>query len=85
MTNAEIISGLTEIFRENFDDDTINLTEETTADDIERWDLFNHINILAAAEIRWGIRFHTAEIEGLKNVGQLAQLIAHKTRKPLTG
>jgi acyl carrier protein len=70
---------LTEIFRENFGDDTIVLTEDTTADDVDGWDSFNHINILAAAEIRFRIKFHTAEIEGLKNVGQLAQLIAGKT------
>lgn len=85
MTNAEIIKALTEIFRENFDDDSINLAEKTTADDIEGWDSFNHINILAAAEIRFGIKFQTAEIEGLRNVGQLAQLVAEKVHSTSTG
>jgi acyl carrier protein len=85
VTNAEIMIGLTEIFRENFDDDTISLTEKTTADDIEGWDSFNHINILAATEIRFGIKFQTAEIEGLRNVGQLAQLVAEKIRRTSTG
>lgn len=85
MTNAKIMDGLTAIFRENFDDDSIVLTEATTADDIEGWDSFNHINILAAAEIRFRIKFHTAEIEGLRNVGQLAQLIAEKTGSTSTG
>lgn len=79
MTQAEILNGLTAIFRDIFDDEQLTLTPETTADDVEQWDSFNHINILVAAEARFGIKFNTAEIEGLKDVGELAALIARKT------
>lgn len=78
MTQAEIFTSLTEIVRETLGDDTIILTPETRADDVKMWDSFNHINILVAAEVRFGIKFQTAEIEGLRNVGQLAQLIEKK-------
>ncbi|WP_072391077.1 acyl carrier protein [Hyphomicrobium sp. CS1GBMeth3] len=81
MTDAEILSGLTDIFRETFDDDSIQLTMHTTADDIDRWDSFNHINILVAAEEHFKIKFQTAEIEGLKNVGEFVHLIEKKTAK----
>lgn len=79
MTEADILSGLTDIFRETFDDESIELTKDTTADDIDRWDSFNHINILVAAEERFKIKFQTAEIEGLKNVGEFIHLIEQKT------
>jgi acyl carrier protein len=79
---AEILTGLTQIVRETIGDDTIVLTPETTADDVPMWDSFNHINILVAAEVRFGVKFQTAEIEGLRNVGQLAQLIEKKAHEP---
>jgi acyl carrier protein len=78
VTEAAILAGLTEIFREILDDDSINLTMDTTADDVEGWDSFNHINILVAAEGRFHVKFRTAEIEELKNVGEFVQLIAEK-------
>jgi len=81
VTEAEILSGLTDIFRETFDDDSIELTMNTTADDIDRWDSFNHINILVAVEEQFKIKFQTAEIEGLKNVGEFVHLIEKKTAK----
>lgn len=78
MDKNEILAQLTEIFREIFDDETIILTPETTADDIEQWDSFNHVNLIVATEQRFGIRFQTAEIEVLKNVGELVAAIAAK-------
>ena len=53
MTDDAIYAGLTEIFRDFLADDTIVLTPETTADDVEGWDSSSHINILLAAEERF--------------------------------
>jgi acyl carrier protein len=78
MTDADILEKLTAIFRDVFDDDSLVLTEEMTADDVEEWDSFNHINIIVATEASFGIKFQTAEIEELKNVGHLVQLIKRK-------
>jgi acyl carrier protein len=80
LTTEEIYSQLTEIFRDIFDDESIVLTPETTAADIDDWDSFNHINLLVATEQRFGIKFKTAELEDLKNVGHLVQLISTKKR-----
>lgn len=78
MTSEQIYLQLTEIFRDLFDDDAIVLTSETTADDIPEWDSFNHINLLIAAEMRFGIKFNTAEIQSLQNVGHFVEVIAAK-------
>jgi acyl carrier protein len=78
MTDADILQGLTGIFRQIFDDDTIVLTPETTAADIAEWDSFNHINIIVAVEEHFKIKFQTAETEELKNVGHLAEIIRQK-------
>lgn len=75
---AQIYTQLTTIFHDLFDDDSIVLTPETTAADIEEWDSFNHINLIVAVEAKFGIKFKTAELEGLHNVGHLVQLIQQK-------
>jgi acyl carrier protein len=78
----QIYAGLDEIFRDLFGDDAIRLNPATTAADIPEWDSVNHINILVAVEVRFGIKFSTAEIEALRNVGDMAALIARKQNRP---
>ena len=78
MTNEQILAELTEIFRGVFDDDDLQITPASTADDIPTWDSLNHINIVVATEMRFQIKFQTSEIESLKNVGELVDLVAAK-------
>jgi acyl carrier protein len=75
---------LTEIFRDLFDDESIILTPDTTAADIPDWDSLHHINLIVAVEGRFGIKFKTAELEVLHNVGDLAGLIEQKTKRTAT-
>ena len=72
----EIYKKLTKVFREVFDDDSIVLTPETTADDIEDWDSLEQINLLTAMEKAFGLKFKLEDVRGLKNVGELLDLIA---------
>ncbi|MDQ1692735.1 MAG: acyl carrier protein [Acidobacteriaceae bacterium] len=78
MQPSEIDTRLTEIFRDIFDDDDLTLRPEMTAADVKDWDSFNHINLIVATEAKFGIKFQTAEIESLKNVGHFEELIAKK-------
>jgi acyl carrier protein len=80
VNNQEVLQCLTEIFREVFDSDAIVVTNDTTAADIEGWDSFNHINLIIAVENRLNIRFQVAEVEELRNVGELARVIEKKMR-----
>ena len=69
---------LTGIFREVFDDDQLVITPETTAADIEGWDSVAHIGLIVAIEERMHVKFHSAELESLHNVGQLAGVLEYK-------
>ncbi len=75
---SAVYNQLTEIFADLFDDDSIVLTPDTTADQIEAWDSLQHINLIVAVEHRFGIKFKTAELEDLRNVGNLVELIEQK-------
>lgn len=70
---------LTKVFREVFDDDSIELTPETTANDIEDWDSIEHINLIAAVEDAFGMRFQMREVSAMKNVGEMVQIIESRT------
>ena len=84
MDKTEVLSQVRDILADVLDLPDLQVTEQTTAEDVEGWDSFNHINIVVAVESRFGIKFHTAEVEELRNVGDLAALIDKKlkARKP---
>lgn len=78
MNKEEIFEKLNEVFREEFDDETIVLSDATTAKDIEGWDSLEHIDLIAAVEEAFSVRFTMAEVTHMKNVGEMAELIAGK-------
>lgn len=78
MTREEIFEGLNEVFQDVFDDENIIVTDATTADDIEDWDSLEHINLIVAVEKKFGIKFTMGEVSGMKNVGEMADLIAQR-------
>ncbi len=76
MTEAEIYAALTDIFRETFENDDMVLTPGLSAKDVEGWDSFKQIEIVIAVEERFGIKLRTRDIVRLRNIGDLAALIA---------
>ncbi|WP_150303628.1 acyl carrier protein [Pseudomonas saliphila] len=78
MTEAEILSALHPIFQDVFDDDDIVIDADTTAEDVEGWDSLAHVNLVVAAEQRFGVKFRTAELESMRNVGHFVALINKK-------
>jgi acyl carrier protein len=78
MQQQEIYAKLTEIFHDLFDDDTLILTPELSADEVPEWDSFNHINLIVAVEATFKIKFQTAELESMQTVGHLTELIHKK-------
>jgi acyl carrier protein len=81
MTEPELYAGLNDIFRQVLDDGTIALRPEMTAEDVAGWDSMNHIFIVVEIEKRFGIKFHAAEMEELKNVGELTALVRQKVAR----
>ena len=78
MGDEAIWEQLTDIFRETLEDPDIELNRATTASDVEGWDSIANIELLVAIEHEFDVKFHTGEIAGLANVGQLVDLIARR-------
>lgn len=66
---------LQEVFRDVFDDETIIISRETTADDIEDWDSLTNFQLIMAIEMEFGIKFTAEKITELKNVGDIMDYI----------
>ena len=76
MTKQEAMKALTPIFRELFDDDSIVLSDKMTAADVDGWDSVEHFNLISEVESRFKMRFSMREVSGMKNVGELAEIVA---------
>ena len=69
---------MNEIFRNVFDDEEIELHDETNAEDIEDWDSLEQINLIVAIENEFGMMFDMSEVSDLANVGEMVDLILSK-------
>jgi acyl carrier protein len=69
---------LTGIFRMVFDDDTISLDPDMTANDIDGWDSLSHVNLITAVEACFGIRFNQKDLLKQRRVGDLLSDIDRK-------
>ncbi len=78
MNREEIFEKLNVVFRDVFDDDSIVVNDNTTADDIEDWDSLEHINLIVAIEKAFGIKLAMKDIVSLKNVGEMVTVISSK-------
>jgi len=75
MTTMETLN---QIFCMVFDDDTLQILPETTANDVDGWDSLSHVNLIVTVETKFGLKFNQKEIVSFKNVGDLLRSIESK-------
>jgi acyl carrier protein len=70
---------LGDVFRDFFDDDSLTLRPEMTAQDVDGWDSLAHVRLMLALERKYQIKFSGSELGGLNTVADLVVLIERKT------
>ncbi len=78
MTKKELELGLNIVFKTTFENNNLEITREMTADDINGWDSITHLDLIVAVENRFSIEINGFDVMGLKNVGDLADLVERK-------
>ena len=78
MNRADILAKVAASIASVLDQPNLVVTMRTTAEDVEGWDSFNHVNIVVAIEGQFGITFNAAEVEELRAVGEFVKLIEEK-------
>lgn len=80
MDAREIYTRLDRVFQDVFDDDSIHVSANTTANDIEDWDSLEHITLISAVEREFRMKFKMGEISSMKNVGEMVSIIASRAK-----
>ena len=75
MTREEVFERLNKVFQEVFDDETIEVNDDTTSEGIDDWDSFEHINLIVAVEEEFSIKIPMGKVVTMKNVGEMADII----------
>jgi acyl carrier protein len=78
MSTERIIGELQLIFRDVLDLPSLQLRAESNASNVEGWDSLAHINLVMAVENHYKVKFALGELQALKNVGEMAELIDRK-------
>jgi acyl carrier protein len=78
MGHNQVIEKLTLIFREVFSDNSIELRDNMTADDVERWDSLSHMIMITTVEKEFNIKFKLKDLNKMKQVGDLISTIEGK-------
>lgn len=80
-SRSEIVSVIQEILSDIIEDPDLELTEESDAEEVPDWDSVNHVKLIIGLEGNYGIRFNPDEINSLKKIGDLVDLIDRELRK----
>ncbi len=78
MTNEEIRNKLTEIFREVLGDNSLILSDELTAKDVEQWDSLSHMLLITEIESLFSIKLKLKDLNKMRNVGDMINIINSK-------
>ncbi len=79
MTNENILESVSKIMIDTFDIEGVEISNDTTAEDIDEWDSLSHIELISNIESHFKVRFALGELQDLKNIGDMVSLIASKT------
>ncbi|MBO9500289.1 acyl carrier protein [Brevundimonas sp. A19_0] len=77
-SEADILAKIEPLMRDLFDEYDGPIGPQTSAADIEQWDSLANVQFIVMVEQTFGVRFSTSEIEKLRNLGEMAQVIAAK-------
>ena len=81
LDRASILTKITQIMRDLTEDDKLQISDATTADDVEGWDSVLHVKLIITIEDDFGVKFQTREINAPTNVGELVDLVESKQKK----
>lgn len=79
MTREQITSRLETVFQDVFDDASLLIREDMTADDVEDWDSIEHVYLITSIEKSFGIEMPDI-MEKPENIGKLIDIIEERLR-----
>jgi acyl carrier protein len=78
MSREDLLGEVQEVFRDVFDEPNLEITEDSNADSVPEWDSMAHLNLLTAIQQKFKVKFTLADMQHLRNVGDLLDLLERK-------
>lgn len=78
MEREEIVSRVRLVVVSVLKHNDFEMRDDLTAKDVDGWDSLSHMTIITEIEKDFGIRFKLKELNKLKNMGTLIELIESK-------
>ena len=78
MEREQIVQKVREILIPIVKHDNFQMTDELAAADVDGWDSLSHMKIITTIEEKFNINFTLREVNKLKNMGTLIDLIQSK-------
>ncbi len=78
MEKTEIVNKLTPLFRNIFSDNSLEISDELSALEVENWDSLSHMLLIAEVEKNFGIKFKLKDLNKMANVGEMISIISSK-------
>jgi acyl carrier protein len=75
MTRDEILSKVKQAFVTVLEHDTFELTDDTTAEDVDGWESITHMMIISEVEKVFNIKFKLMDLMNMNNVGDLLKTV----------
>ncbi len=77
----EVLEQLQPIFQEVLDQPNLRVTRNSNASNTENWDSLAHIDLIEMVQQRFKVKFALGELQDLKEVGDLVDMIVAKVNK----
>lgn len=74
--NMDPLVTLNQIFQDELDNPSLQITPETSRDDLESWDSLAHVRLIASIEEQFGFEFTLDQIEGVDSVQKILDIIS---------
>jgi acyl carrier protein len=77
----DVLEQLQPIFEEVLDQPALRVTRNSNASNTENWDSLAHIDLIEMVQQRFKVKFALGELQDLKDVGDLVDMIVTKMNK----
>ena len=79
---TDILQRLQPIFQDVMDDSDLVVSRDSSGQNVAGWDSLAHINLVSAIEGEFQLHFALGELQDLKNVGDMIDLMERKLARP---
>jgi acyl carrier protein len=81
LTPDAVLASMQPIFEDILDEPDLEINRDSSAQNLPNWDSLAHVEIMETVQRRFKVKFSLIELQGLKTVGDLVDLVIVRSAK----